>query len=75
MRRERKGGYVPQISYSDELVNSQSGVDQHSTYSQHPMTDIYYGTSGFRVSIMSILLIFLEGQVSGLLHMFPSVVS
>jgi hypothetical protein len=36
-----------QISWSAELENSRSGVDQWSTTSQHPMTDIYYGTPGF----------------------------
>jgi hypothetical protein len=46
-----------QISRSVTLVNSRSGVDQWSSASQHPMTDIYYGTLGFRSSGLSILSI------------------
>jgi hypothetical protein len=64
-----------QISRSVELVNSRSGVDQWSTTSQHPTTDIYYGTLGFRSSRLSILSILLKCQVSRLLHLFPSVIS
>jgi hypothetical protein len=53
-------------------VNSRSGVDQRSSASQHPMTDIYYGTLGFGSSRLSILSILLECQVSDCLQLFPS---
>jgi hypothetical protein len=60
------------ISRSTTLANTQSGVDQWSLTSQHPTTDIYYETLGFMVSCLSILSIFLECQVFGLLQLFPS---